>query len=58
MIVKRIVNWLWLKYYTVLWCTRCYMWCPIKNWIELGFEHADYQIRKRVGKFLGDDFRR
>jgi hypothetical protein len=50
--VKKTISWLWLRYYTVLWCTRCYVWNPVRCFMEHAFDQADQQVRIRVGKVL------
>ena len=49
---KRIVKWIWLRYYTALWLVRINMWNPIPRMMDRFFEEADWQVRIRVGRFL------
>lgn len=49
---QKIITWFWLKYYTILWCIRCYGWNLVKLRIEKFFDKADWWVRIRVGKAL------
>jgi hypothetical protein len=46
-----IPHWLWIKYYTLLWCFRCYVWNPCLGRFvraaERLFDQLDYQARIR-----------
>ena len=56
MSAKSIQRW-WLRYYTALWCVRCYVWNPLQlDWpfVERWFDKADLHVRKWVGKKLAD----
>jgi len=50
--IMNMVNWLWIKYYTFLWCVRCYLWNPFVDCGNRLFDQADIQVRSRVGKFI------
>ena len=49
---QKIVEFLWIKYHTLIWCVRCYVWNPIPIKVDRFFEKLDYKVRVRVGKFL------
>lgn len=53
---KKIILWIWIRYYTCLWCVRCYIWNPLKNkivnQIDNMFDNADYYMRNLIGKLI------
>lgn len=53
--MKTVIKYLWIKYYTALWCVRCYVWNPFVHAVERAFEAADYKVRIRVAKYLDAD---